>query len=109
MKRSNGEGSYRKVRNNLWEGRVCIGRGLDGKMERRSVYGKTKREVTEKIAEIITEVSTGAYISPDEMTLEQWLNIWKDSYLNDVKPSTVAQYDYQIRIHIVPRIGSYRI
>ncbi len=109
MKRSNGEGSYRKVRNNLWEGRVCIGRGLDGKMERRSVYGKTKREVTEKIAEIITEVSSGTYVSPDEMTLEQWLKVWEESYLSDVKPSTVAQYDYQIRIHIVPRIGSNKI
>ena len=109
MKRSNGEGSYRKVRNNLWEGRVCVGRGLDGKMERRSVYGKTKREVTEKIAEIITEVSNGTYISPDEMTLEQWLNIWKESYLNDIKTSTFAQYEYQIRVHIVPGIGSSRI
>lgn len=75
----------------------------------RTVYGKTKREVTEKIAEIITEVSAGTYISPDEMTLEQWLNIWKESYLNDIKKSTVAQYDYQIRVHIVPGIGSYRI
>ena len=78
-------------------------------MERRSVYGKTKREVTEKVAEIISEVSNGIYISPDQMTVEQWLNIWKDSYLNDIKQSTVAQYEYQMRIHIVPRIGKQKL
>lgn len=109
MKRSNGEGSYRKIKENLWEARVCVGRGLDGKMERRSVYGKTKREVTAKVAEIISEVSNGIYITPNDMTLEQWLNVWKGSYLCDIKPSTVAQYDYQIRVHIVPAIGSCKL
>ena len=109
MRRSNGEGSYRRLNNGTWEGRVCVGRALDGKMERRYVYGKTKREATEKVAEIISEVSNGIYISPNDMTLEQWLNIWKESYLNDIKPSTVAQYDYQIRVHIVPWIGMHEL
>ena len=109
MKRSNGEGSCRKLKNGTWEGRVCIGRGLDGKMERRSVYGKTKREVIDKMADIAAEVNNGTYIAPEEMTLEEWLEIWKESYLNDIKPSTLAQYDYQIRIHIVPRMGSKKL
>ena len=38
------------------------------------------------------------------MTLEQWLKIWLETYLTDVKKSTVAQYEYQIRVHIVPGI-----
>lgn len=109
MKRANGDGSYRKVGRNSWEGRVSVGRGLDGKMERRAVYGKTKREVMEKIAEITTDLTNGVYIEPNDITLEQWLNIWQESYLMDVKPSTRAQYDYQIRVHIVPLLGHYQL
>ena len=109
MRHANGEGSYRKVGRNSWEGRVCIGRGLDGKMVRRAIYGKTKHEVADKMAAITTELNNGEYIEPDDMTLEQWLNIWKDSYLVDVKPSTYSQYSYQIRVYIVPMLGHYRI
>ena len=109
MRRSSGEGSYKRLKNGTWEARVSIGRGLDGKVERRAVYGKTKREVTEKVAEIISEVSNGIYISPNEMTLKEWLDIWEESYLKDIKPSTFAQYDYQIRIHIVPRMGMLKL
>jgi len=109
LRRSNGEGSYKQLENGTWEARICIGRGLGGKMERRSVYGKTKREVSAKVAEIISDVNNGVYISPNDMTLEDWLTIWKESYLNDIKKSTVAQYDYQIRVHIVPWIGMYEL
>ena len=74
LKRSNGEGSCRRLKNGTWEGRVCIGRGLDGKMERHSVYGKTKREVIDKMANVTSDVNNGTYIAPEDMTLEQWFS-----------------------------------
>lgn len=43
------------------------------------------------------------------MSLEQWLQIWKENYLCDIKASTLAQYDYQIRVHINPWIGQFEL
>ena len=49
MKKGNNEGSIRKRANGTWEGRYSDGRNDNGRQIQRSVYGKTRKEVAEKI------------------------------------------------------------
>ena len=49
-KRVNGEGSIRKRSNGTWEARVTVGVNPEtGKLISKSVYGRTQKEVREKL------------------------------------------------------------
>ncbi len=109
MKRPNGEGTIRKRKNGLWEGKYVAGRDKDGKLIRRSVYGRSQIEVSKKLTALTNDLNNGVYISPDQITVAEWFDIWTRDYLGNVKESTKAQYDYQRRIHIVPELGKTRL
>jgi len=49
--RGGGSISFRKDRN-IWQGVITIGYDAAGKRKRRVVYGKTRREVQEKITRL---------------------------------------------------------
>lgn len=55
------------------------------------------------------ELNNGTYIAPSKMTVGQWLDIWLSTYLNNVKPRTVAAYRSDVDLHIKPALGSIRI
>ena len=49
-KRANGEGSIRKRSNGTWEARVTVGVNPEtGKIITKSIYGRTQKEVREKL------------------------------------------------------------
>ena len=104
-RRGNGEGSITKLKNGLWMGRVTIGRKEDGKLNRKSLYGNTRAEVSSKMIALQNEVQTGNYIS-EEMTLKQWLITWLKEYKAiNLKPRTYDVYETQVNHNIIPDIG----
>jgi len=106
-RRGNGEGSITKVRDNLWMGRVMIGYKKDGKPNRKTVYGKTRKEVQDKLVKLLNEVNMGTYIEPTKITLAQWLQEWLDKYKKvKIKPSTYELYESLIKIIINPELGN---
>lgn len=93
-----------------WEARYTTGYDPGtGKQVQRSVTGKTQKEVTEKLREATNEIDKGTYQEPCKMTLGQWLTIWQEDYLKSVKPHTVLSYSQQIRNHIAPALGGWKL
>ena len=110
MKKGNNEGSIRKRSNGTWEGRYSDGRDDNGKQIQRSVYGKTRKEVSEKLNSVLHRMQTGTYISPNDMNLKDWLLQWLKSYaLVSVRPSTYVSYEGYIHNHIIPNLGDIPI
>ena len=109
MKRPNGEGTIKKRKGGGWEAQYVAGRNKDGKLIRRSVYGRTQAEVSKKLTALTNDLNNGVYIAPDQITVAEWFDIWTRDYLGNVKESTKAQYDYQKRIHIVPELGKTQL
>ncbi len=109
MKRPNGEGTIKKRKSGGWEAQYVAGRDKDGKLIRRSVYGRTQGEVSKKLTALTNDLNNGVYIAPDQITVAEWFDIWTRDYLGNVKESTKAQYDYQKRIHIVPELGKIQL
>ena len=110
MKKGNNEGSIRKRSNGTWEGRYSDGRDDNGKQIQRSVYGKTRKEVSEKLNSVLHRMHTGTYISPSDMNLKDWLLQWLQSYaLVSVRPSTYISYEGYIHNHIIPDLGDIPI
>ena len=65
-----------------WEGRVTVGRDPGtGRQKQRSFYGKTQKEVREKIQAAAAAVDNGTYRDPVKMTVAAWLDIWQEAYL----------------------------
>lgn len=80
MKKGNNEGSIRKRSNGTWEARYSDGRDENGRQIQRSVYGKTRKEVCEKLNTILHNKQMGIYVTPSQTLLKDWLVQWLSSY-----------------------------
>lgn len=106
-KRPNGDGSIRHRKDGLWEARYSAGRDPgSGKPIRKSLYGKTEKEVRQKLRKINVELEEGTYVEPSKMTVGVWLDIWLKEYNGHVAPSTIRTYESHIRNHIKPGLGA---
>jgi len=93
-----------------WEARYTVGFDSGtGKQVQKSVSGKTQKEVAQKLKELTAALDAGTYIAPSKVTVGQWLDVWQEDYLVNVRPSTVTSYEATIRNHIKPRIGAIRL
>ena len=108
-KRANGEGCISKRANGTWEGKICVCTYQStGKMIRKSVYGRTQKEVREKMAALQKEyadVTNASDLDAMEMTLGEWLDMWTADYLKDLKPGTLVSYKSIVENHIRPILG----
>ena len=105
-----GAGSIRQRADGTWEARFVTGHDpATGKPIRKSVYGKTQKEVRQKLAQAVAAVDNKAYREPCKMTLGEWLDIWADTYLEGVKPRTVKIYKDDIRLHIKPYLAAVKL
>ncbi|RTH05530.1 recombinase XerD [Thermus scotoductus] len=91
-KRAKGEGHIRKRKDGRWEGILTVGTWPDGRQKTRSVYGKTKQEVAEKLAELRVSLQRGTYVDPSLLTLAEWAKTWLERKAQEVKPKTVQVY-----------------
>lgn len=120
-KRANGEGSIRKRSNGTWEARVTVGVNPEtGKLISKSVYGRTQKEVREKLnalqkgeQQAVNPPAAGPGIASEaanepeqkEMTVGEWLDTWLKEYLADVKQGTSIHYESVVRLHLKPALG----
>lgn len=78
-KRGNGEGSiFFSEKLNRWVGQFTAGRKADGKLNRKSVYGKTRKEVKDKITKALVDVNKGLFIDKQDITFKELI----ENYIN---------------------------
>ena len=77
-----------------WQGKICIGFKEDGRPNRKSVYGKTRKEVADKIKQIEYGIHTGTFTDKSEITIYHLAKQMIDeSYnLNEIKDSTYFRH-----------------
>lgn len=107
-KRANGEGSIFKRKDGRWQGDISLGYDQHGKRRRETVYGRTQREVREKIDRLKREVGSGSY-SNTKLTLAEYLDKWHAEGSRNWEPRTIELYRGYIDKHIVPRIGDIKL
>ena len=112
-KRSNGEGTIRKIRRGkyeYWEARITIGTATGTtKQIQRSFTGKTQKEVREKMQAAANAINEGDYYEPSKMTVETWLDIWLKDYSADWKYATKEKYENVCRVHLKPGLGGVKL
>lgn len=110
-KNAAGSGSIRQRKDGTWEARISLGANPGtGKPVRRSIYGKTQREVRQKMTAILHDVDNGTYQKPSKLTVKMWLDEWMNTFcMNKLKPLTISSYQGNIKNHILPYIGALEL
>ena len=109
-KRGNNDGSVRQRKDGTWEARFIVGRKADGKLDRRSVYASTQKDVLSKMKQAQAEILKDEYIAPSAITIAQWLDSWYQTYLKpNVRPSTASTTYSAIRNHLKPALGKHKL
>lgn len=99
-----GENIYKR-KDGRWEGRIL--KGYDsGRRLYHSVYGKSYRDVKEKMMQIYQKEKSG---SQNRKTLEEASRLWMQSQSTYWKASTCAAYEQMLNKYIVPYIGNMPI
>jgi integrase len=109
MGRGKGEGSIYRRPDGRWEGRVVVGQTPTGNPKRRSFYGKTRREVAEKVNLALTQLQVGK-LEPtaSKATVAEHLIRWLE-LRNDIELSTRTFYENVARAYINPSLGERRL
>lgn len=99
-KRGNGEGTiYYSEKLNKWVGQFTAGRKADGRLNRKSVYGNTRKEVKEKMTTALSQVQTKSYIEKNDITLiELATEIVEDKKdTNEISSNTYKRATYTLK------------
>jgi len=108
-RRPNGDGMVRKVKGK-WEGRIIVGHKDNGSPIFRYVYGKTQKELTEKMHRKLNEYEGVELTEDSKMTLGEWLDVWLEKYMrNTIRPSTFDSYKHMADDYIKPNLGNKTI
>jgi hypothetical protein len=109
VKRRRGRGddgiSWDKT-NGCFVGTISLGFDGAGKRRRRTVRGKTKAEVKDKLKELRDEIRSGIH-TPATYTVEQCVRDWLEAVTFD--PGTVASYRGQAEKWIYPKLGAIKL
>lgn len=110
-RKGNGEGTiYYSEKLNKWVGQFTAGRKENGKLNRKSVYGNTRKEVKEKMIEAQAKVQSNSYIEKSEITIgELGKNIIEDKYAANIISGNTYNRDLGTFKHIDDIIGDVPI
>jgi integrase len=107
-RRGNGEGSIRRRKDGRWEGRYTV-QTPDGPKQ-KNVYGKTRKEVSEKLTAAMAGRNRGLVFDVGRLTVGEHLERWLEDV---VKPSashrTYSTHAQQVRTHIAPTLGQVKL
>lgn len=106
---------HKRVRRNAagketvrWYVVVDVGIDAAGKRKQKWHGGfDTRREAEVQRAKIVNDLHVGSYVAPDRVTLAEWVQeSWLPMIRTRIKPSTLDSYRANMRIHVLPVLGS---
>ena len=108
MKRANGEGSIYQRKDGRWVGSAIL-LSPGGQRLRRSVYGRTRKEVHQQLTALLRADQLGLP-TPDQRTVAVYLEHWLTHVAkHKVRASTYRSYETYVRVHLIPGLGQRRL
>lgn len=109
-RRANNEGSVFQRSDGRWGGALTMGYDENGKIIRKTIYGKTQAEVIKKLSEISGRMKSNSYELVENNNLEtlmfEYLMTFKKS---SVSPRTFEGNIRNFKLHIAPQIGKMKV
>lgn len=109
-RRANNEGSIFQRSDGRWGGALTIGYDENGKIIRKTIYGKSRAEVVKKLSEISGRMKSNSYDLVEQNDLEtlmfEYLMTFKKSA---VSPRTFEGNIRNFKLRIAPLIGKMKV
>lgn len=105
---ANGDGSVWLRKDGRWCGAAYV-RTVGRKVERRYVYGRTRKEAQAQLVDLQKRHDEGIAAGSTTLTVAMFLDEWLRHMEHRVRPQTVSGYENNVRLHIGPRIGSKKL
>jgi integrase len=108
-KNGNGErGITRHKKSGLYMARYTVQTATGPK--RKTLYGKEREEVAEKLIEALSNRNKGLVFEADNLKLDEYLGRWLTDCVRDtVRPTTFERYEQMVRLHIGPVLGKVKL
>jgi hypothetical protein len=105
-KRGNGEGSIFQRKDGRWEAVIDLGYREDGRRYRKSIYGATRKEVSDELTSHLRARQLGLPPTSGRLTVKDWLTKWLEQQQPPAaKPKTYISYESHVRLHLIPTFG----
>jgi integrase len=102
-KRGHGEGTITLRKDGRWEARLSLDGG-----KRRTFYGKSRREVQQKLNKSRRDLQDGLPIVPERQTVSAYLSPWLEAARPTVRAKTYETYDLNVR-RVLPYLGHKKL
>lgn len=104
-RRGHGEGSISLRKDGRWSAIISQ---EDGK--RKTFYGKTKKEVRDKLQTALRHVEQQTFVEISQQKLGDFLAQWlEDTHKYSLRQRTYERYDQILHLHLIPGIGHHAI
>ena len=104
--RTYGSGSIYQRKDGSYCAELIIGKKSNGKPKKKSIYGKTRAEVSKKLKEYQTETVKFAPANISKLTLEQYMDNWLNKTKKPkLKPSSFDRLENTCVHQIYPFLG----
>lgn len=109
-KQGNGDGSiFYDEKRKRWRGQITLGTDSKGKLVRKSVSGKNKTEVREKIKDLLA-TNADINLKSDDVTVKEWLEIWFENYSKPkLSINSYKGYKNVVDNYLIPYLGYNRL
>jgi integrase len=108
-RRGHNEGSIYQRADGKWCAAISVGYA-DGKPKRKVIYGKTRKEVAEKLKVALRDQQQGLPVAVERQTVGQFLDRWlTDTIAPNRRPKTYRSYEQMTRCHIAPALGHIQL
>ncbi len=105
MRGPKGSGTISLRPDGRWHGRIDLGRGPDGKRDRKSIYGATEREVVVEMQRLHGHAADGDTPLASSPTIGSYARSWL-ALRDDLAAATRRSYDYSIERVLIPGLGA---
>lgn len=109
-KREAGSGSIVQRKDGRWQGQYTSGRDPEtGKLRRHTIYGKTQKEVAEKLRAATASIDSNTFQEPRKITLEEYSKEYLLVCTVHLAYNTQLSYKKALQLHILPALGKIKL
>ncbi|GHO65054.1 site-specific integrase [Ktedonobacter sp. SOSP1-52] len=104
-RRGHGEGSIYHRNDGRWAAAISLDNG-----KRKTLYGKTRKEVQEKLKKALHEQQEGRMITAPQQTIKHYLEYWlEEVHRQSIRIRTYERYEEIVRLHLLPALGHHML
>jgi integrase len=109
-RRGHGEGAiYQRESDGLWCTSVDLGI-INGKRRRKVIYGKTRKEVADKLKSMHRDQASGLVVVSERQTVAEFLERWLETSVRPYRRAkTVASYEQVVALYLKPHLGKQQL